>query len=180
MLTIFGKKKLNDNQVANIFVNSIIESVEKGFPDIAGFINDCPEFVRCPKVDPQDYGRFLMVVIAGNFNYIPRHFNNGHDQEIIRRCVQKFSQVFEMESDSFARMIKDYKRYLNRVNMPSKNTIYSMSKGVFYKYNLNDFQEEYFKSLNTPNPIFLKYMDDIMKNYLWNWEEFSEKYKVVA
>ncbi|MFZ6053368.1 hypothetical protein [Halocola ammonii] len=180
MLTIFGKRKLNDNQVANIFVNSMIESVEKGFPEIAGFINDCPQFVRNPNIDPDDYGRFLMIVIAGNFNYIPRYFNQGHDQVIIRKCVEKFADVFEMKTNEFAQLIKEYKDYLKRVNMPSKTTLYAMSKGVFYKYNLNDFQEDYFKSLKTPNPIFLKNLDDMMKNFLWNWDKFSEKYKVTA
>jgi len=34
--------------------------------------------------------------------------------------------------------------------------------------------------MKNPNPIFLKNLDELMKNFLWNWEVFNEKYKVVS
>lgn len=55
-----------------------------------------------------------------------------------------------------------------------------MSKAVFFKYNLNDYQEEYFRQMKTPNPIFLKNLDEVMRHFLWDWEVFNEKYKVVT
>jgi hypothetical protein len=69
---------------------------------------------------------------------------------------------------------------MNRVNAPSKNTLYAMSKAVFYKYNLMDFQDEYFRGMKTHNPIFCKNLDEIMRNFLWDWEAFNEKYKVIS
>ena len=66
-----------------------------------------------------------------------------------------------------------------RVNHPSKNPVYAMSKAMFFKYKLNGHQEEYFRELNTPNPIFLKNMDEWMKNFLWDWTTFTEKYRIV-
>ena len=80
----------------------------------------------------------------------------------------------------FARKTKEYRTFLSRVNYPSKNTLYSMSKGIFHKYELNQFQEGYFKSLNTPNPIFLKNLDEVMNYFLWDFEAFTEKYKVIS
>jgi len=74
--------------------------------------------------------------------------------------------------------VSDYRAFLSRVNSPSKNTLYSMSRGIFHKYDLNDYQEDYFKSMNVPNPIFLKNMNDIMENFLWDWDAFKDKYKV--
>ena len=38
MLAIFGKKRLTENQVANIFVNTTLETVEKGWPLLRDFI----------------------------------------------------------------------------------------------------------------------------------------------
>ena len=58
MLTLLRKKKLTDNQVANIFVNGIIKPAETAFPELAGFINDCPEFTVSPSLEEKDYGRF--------------------------------------------------------------------------------------------------------------------------
>ena len=38
--------------------------------------------------------------------------------------------------------------------------IYGMSKAVFHKYGLNEYQDEYFRRMQAPNPLFLKRMDD--------------------
>lgn len=179
MLSIFGKKKLSDNQVANIFVNTMLETVERGWPEVSAFISDSPEFIKSPDLDEDDYGRFLMIVIAANFCYIPKHFGSGHDSNIIKLSVAKFAEVFDLEVSAFARKVKEYKQFLSRVNMPSKNTIYAMSKAVFFKYDLNQYQENYFQSLKTPNPIFLKNLDEVMRNFIWDWNAFQEKYKVV-
>ncbi|MCB0762006.1 MAG: hypothetical protein KDC12_10830 [Flavobacteriales bacterium] len=178
MFGILGKKKLTDNQVANIFVNTTLEAVEKGWPLVAEFIQDSPEFVRTPEMDTEDYGKFLMIVVAANFSFIPDHFEDGHDKEVLRLCVRKFASVFELEPEQFARKVKEYREFLSRVNMPSKNMLYAMSKGIFHKYDLNDFQEPYFRNLKTPNPIFLKNLDEVMRNYLWDWKAFHEKYKL--
>jgi hypothetical protein len=49
---------------------------------------------------------------------------------------------------------------------------------VFYKYELNQYQDEYFMRENAPNPIFKKNLDDVMRNFVWDWSAFTEKYKV--
>ena len=53
-----------------------------------------------------------------------------------------------------------------------------MSKAVFFKYKLGQYQDDYFAQLNAPNPIFLKRMDSIMENYIWDWNSFFNKYKL--
>ncbi|MFT4678428.1 MAG: hypothetical protein ACI84C_000597 [Flavobacteriales bacterium] len=178
MFGFLVKKKVTDNQVANIFVNTTLEAVENGWPIVADFIQDSPEFVITPCIDREDYGKFLMIVVAANFSYIPEHFESGHDKEILRLCIQKFATAFDLEPDQFARKVKDYRDFLSRVNMPSKNMLYAMAKGVFHKYDLNEYQDEYFGKMRTPNPIFLKNLDEVMRNYLWDWKAFQDKYKL--
>ena len=36
------------------------------------------------------------------------------------------------------------------------------------------FQEEYFKNVNCPNPIFLKRLDNAVVHFMWNWEEVAD------
>ncbi len=180
MLTIFGKKKITSERTAHIFSHNIVETVEKGFKELAGFINDSPEFVKSPNVREEDYGKFLMIVIAGNFSYIPQHFKDGQDQEIIQYCIEKLAPVFDMTPAELGVKVKEYKDFMSRVNSPSKNTLYAMSRAIFYKYDLCACQDEYFSQMNTANPIFLKNLDEFMKNFIWDWEAFNEKYKVIA
>ncbi len=180
MLAIFGKKKLSADKVAQALVHNLVDSAEQSFPDVAGFINDSPEFERNPKVDGKDYGKFLMVIAAGNFAYMPPYFQGGEEREIMQCAVRKLAPVYEMSEAACEQKIKEYRDFMSRVNHPSKNVLYAMSKGVFFKYGLNEFQNEYFRAMNTPNPIFLKNLDEIMKNFLWDWEVFNERYRVVA
>lgn len=179
MITIFGKKKVSDDKVADHFVATTLNVVQEGWPEVAGFINDSPEFIRRPQVDAEDFGRFLMIVIAGNFNYIPQNFDEGHDRDIIRGCVERFAEVLDISPKELAAKIKEYRNFIARINMPSKNTLYGMSRAIFHKYELNDYQEEYFRSLNTPNPIFLKNLNELLTHFLWDWSAFKDKYKVV-
>ncbi|MDH5296698.1 MAG: hypothetical protein OEW26_06170 [Nitrospirota bacterium] len=180
MLTIFGRKKISTEKVGNMFVRTICETVEQGYPDVAGFINDSPEFVRSPNISPEDYGRFLMIVIAGNFAYMPPFFQHNEEEDIIYQCKVHCAPVYGMSLTEFGDKVKEYKDFMSKINSPSKNTLYAMSKAVFFKYGLNNYQEEYFKVMNTPNPIFLKNLDEIMRNFLWDWEAFNEKYKIVT
>ncbi|MDZ4824024.1 MAG: hypothetical protein SH856_11240 [Flavobacteriales bacterium] len=179
MLTIFGRKKLSAEKVAHLLVNNILETAEKGFPDVAGFINDSPEFSRVPCVDGQDYGKFLMILVAGNFCYMPQFFRDGEEREIMNCAIEKLAPVFDLTPDACEQKIKEYRDFMARINSPSKNPLYAMSKAVFFKYGLNDFQEDYFRTACTPNPIFLKNLDDIMKNFVWDWQVFNDKFKVI-
>ncbi len=175
--TLFGKKKLTEDKIANIFVNSILNTVEDTFEDVATAIMADPEFVRQPNIDPTDSDKFLMIVIAGNFNYFSRYFSNTEEQLLKAKITQKLANVFGMNYDEMKNIIASYRDFIYRVNHPSKNTLYGMSKAVFFKYRLGQYQDEYFAKLNAPNPLFLKRMDHIMENYLWNWTAFFNKYK---
>lgn len=179
MLTIFGRKKISPERTAHIFTHNILETVDNGFPDIAGFINDSPEFIRKPNVHPQDIGHFLMIVIAGNFQFIPQHFQEGQDKAIIENCIQKFAPVFDLTPVEFGMKVKEYQDLMCKLNVPSKNILYGMSKAVAQKYDLVDLQDDYFRQMKAANPIFLKNLDEFVRNFLWDWEAFNEKYKVV-
>jgi hypothetical protein len=179
MFAIFGKKKIKEDVVANIFINSVLDTIDKGFPSIVGLINDAPEFIACPNVSENDVDSFTLIVIAANLSFIPQHLNSSKDERVIYQIISKLSLVYDVDQEKFETVIKDYQCYLNKVNHPSKNMLYAMSKGIFGKYGLNDYQDEYFKNMKSPNPMFLKRLDEAMANFLWNWDAFGQKYQIV-
>jgi len=83
-----------------------------------------------------------------------------------------------MSVPEFKTLVKDYRSLLSRLNHPSKNTIYGMSKVIFDKYTLYNFQDEYFKRMQAPNPLFLKRMDEVVENFVWDWDGFFKKYRL--
>ncbi|NNE55608.1 MAG: hypothetical protein HKN32_06285 [Flavobacteriales bacterium] len=178
MLAIFGRKKITESQVADLFVNHTLDVVDQGWPVVREFIIDSAEFAVAPEIEEEDYGKFLMIILAVNFSYIPKHFEAGVDREIIRKSVERFAQIFDITPEEFAKKLKDYKSFLSRVNHPSSKMRYSVPKGIFFKYHLNTYQEDYFQKLNTPNPIFLKNLDEVTRHFIWDWNSFKEKFKV--
>jgi len=172
------KKKLTDNQVANIFINALFDSVDNGFSIIAQWINEDPAFTESPKIDIANNSEFALIVIVGNLSLLESTFETGQAERVEKLIYEKLAKIYEISELDIRNIIKEYRSFINRINMPSKNMIYGMSKAVFFKYHLNEYQDEYFKRMQVPNPLFLKRMDEIMGNYLWNWDAFFKKYKL--
>ena len=178
MFTIFKKKKLTEDQLANFFVNSILSLVEEGFQDVVEIINNDPEFIKTPNISKEDYDRFLLVVIAGNIKLMSEHFDSVKDVRITEKIYRKLGTALSVEPMTLKETIAKYQSWMSRINHPSKNTRYAMSKGVFFKYDLNQFQSDYFRNMNTPNPIFLKRLDEVIHQFLFNWSDIKENYRI--
>ena len=178
MFSTLIKKKLSDNQVANIFINAIFDSVDKGFLEIASLINEDRVFVTSPKIEPTASGEFGMVIIVGNLSFLESTFDADQASRVESLIFQKLAVIYDLEENEFVKLIRNYQSFISRVNHPSKNWIYGMSKAIFHKYKLNEFQDEYFKRMRAPNPLFLKRMDEVVANYIWNWDAFFKKYRL--
>lgn len=178
MLSTILKRKLSDNQVANIFINAIYETVDMGFIEVAQLINEDVAFVKSPEIQADQNNEFALVVIVGNLSFLESTFDADQAGRVERIIFEKLSKMYDMNVLDFTKMIREYQSYISRINHPSKNMVYGMSKAVFYKYKLNEFQDEYFRRMQAPNPLFLKRMDEVMSNFIWNWDAFFKKYKL--
>ena len=67
---------------------------------------------------------------------------------------------------------------LARLLEPADFGVYAMAFAIFDKYNINDFQGELFKRKNKPNPIFISEMKNLIKHFIWNWDEYLQKNKL--
>ena len=178
MLGTILKRKLSDNQVANIFINAIFDTVGNGFKEVAQLINEDVAFVNSPAINVNDHGEFGLIVIVGNLSYLESTFDAEQAGRVEKIIFEKLSKIYNIQEVEFTKMIREYQNFITKVNHPSKNMIYGMSKAVFYKYNLNEYQDEYFRRMQAPNPLFLKRMDEVMSNFVWNWDAFFKKYKL--
>ena len=178
MLGTILKRKLSDNQVANIFINAIFDTVDNGFKEVAQLINEDVAFVRSPEIQDKDNGEFGLIVIVGNLSFLESTFDAEQAGRVEKIIFEKLAKIYDISEADFVKLIRDYQSFITRVNHPSKNMIYGMSKAVFHKYGLNEFQDEYFRRMMAPNPLFLKRMDEVMSNFIWNWYAFFKKYKI--
>ena len=174
MLSIFKKQKVHVQELTTEFVDAFLPTVYEGFPEIAAIINESIEFVECPNIDEQDADRFLLICLAANTMAIQQCFSSEYDQTITRNILEQIALRGEVEYEDLVRAVNDNQKFISKVNHPSKNILYGMSKAIFYKYDLSKHQVEYFRKLNSPNPIFLKRMDEAVECFLWDWEKHSD------
>lgn len=179
MFKIFGKKKIKEDVVANIFVNSILNTIDNGFPEIVGIINEAPEFTSSPELHVNDDTHFTLIVFAANISFISEHIHHSKEDRLTNLIIHKLSNVFDCDQDRLEKVIKEYHCYLTKVNHPSKKMKYAISKGICGKYKLNDYQDEYFRNMKCPNPMLLKRLDEAMDNFIWNWDTFTQKYQII-
>ena len=174
------KRKLTEEQVAVLFVETTFETVEQGWPEIAAFLNESPVFVQRPNLDQEDYGRFLMIIVSANLQLIPKHFDSGVDRQIIQHICSKFALAFGLTPDVFTSKVKNYRSFMKQINRPSKNLVTAMTRAIFYKYHLNQLQEPYFRDMNAPEPNIQRELKSLMAHFLWDWDAFTENYRVSA
>lgn len=179
MLSILTKKKISEDKTATVFVNFLLTLADQGFPEVASFFNEDPEFATHPSVSPDSSSEFLLIVFAGNLKFLSERFPDYQGARMTELILSKLSQALGNDKITLKKTISDYQSFMARVNHPSKNTHYAMSKAIFHKYNLNPHQAEYFRNMNTPNPIFLKRLDEVIAQFIWDWEAFTKKYKIV-
>ncbi len=178
MLGTLLKKRLSDNQLANVFLNGIFEIVDNGFVEVVDLINEDLAFVSSPSIPVDRNGEFTMIVVVANISTLETTFETVQANRIERIIFEQLGSLMGVSANDAEAKVREYQKFMQRVNHPSKNMIYAMSKAVFQKYNLNDFQDEYFRRLQSPNPLFLKRMDQVMINFLWDWDSFFKKYKI--
>jgi hypothetical protein len=172
------KKRISEQRLASIFVSGLVKTVELGFADVANLINDDPDFAISPKVSSSDDNQFLLITLTGNIKLMSDRFEGEQELRVRRAILEQCATLFETDYDTFGTVMREYSDLMMRLNYPSKNILYAMSKAVFVKYNLTDFQTDYFRTLKTPNPLILKRMNEIMANFIWDWDAFLEKHKV--
>lgn len=177
--TLFGKKKITEEKLANAFVNAILELSEQGFPAVAAEINESPEFLVDPKIAGSDDGAFALMVLAANLLEAQRILGPGADRRIASLSISKFAQATGLKNSELEREVQKLQSQMSRLNFPSKNTVYAMGKVLFHQYDLFCFQDTYFREMKAPNPIILKRLNGLMGYFLWNWTEVNEQYKIV-
>ena len=172
------RKKVSEEKVSTLFVNNVLNSVDSAFPDVADLINNDIQLDRKATIGSENQDTFLMIIITGNFLALSEYFEDGQDDRIRDLVIDKLSEVYEVTPEEMAGAVHSMTSFFGKVNFPSKKTLYAMSKSVFHRYGLNEFQKPFFKEKNVPDPILLKHIDEIMEQFLIDWNEFTDKFRI--
>ncbi|MFT4595641.1 MAG: hypothetical protein ACI9UR_000580 [Bacteroidia bacterium] len=177
-LTSLFKKKISEEKVAELFVNISFNAVDTSFAEVAELLNNDVNLITEAQVNPESQDDFLLIVVAGNFHLLDNYFFEGQEDRIKELIIEKLAGVYGLSNAGMQTVLENQLAWFKKINYPSKNTHYAMSRAVFLKYNLNDFQKDYFRKLKAPDPILLKNIDEIMEQFIIKWDTFTEKYRI--
>jgi len=178
--TLFVKKKISQKQLAYNFVHHTLNTVDATYNDFLDAIYNDAELVKYPNLNYKDPSKLCFIIIAGNIKFFERILSSYEEKSLVNSITEQMAEAFDMEFPEMQNKLDEYASFISRVNHPSKNILYGMSKAIFFKFKLGQYQEEYFAQLNTPNPIFLKKIDILMENYVWDWKSIFEKTKLLS
>lgn len=179
MLGLFGKKKIKADELAPNYVHALYEVADQGFEEIAGYINEEKEFEHSPKLSDEENEWFLYIVYAGNLIYLDDFFDKKQADELSLVFMKEISHSIGKDPETAMSILTDYESFLRGLLGQPKNLVKAMSLAIFHKYDLNKYQKEHFQKLNAPSPIVLKELNEMIEYFLWNWQDYLNKYKVI-
>ncbi len=179
--SLFGKKRLKEQHVAKVFVGTINELAEETFPTLSEFLNEVPELMQSPKIKPNQIEWFLYIVFSANLYNLKFHFESNQLNRMRILVIDEFIESLSgRDHDLTLEQINNYEDYISGLDRRLDDLPKAIATAIFNKYGMNDCQVDHFQKMNTPNPIIIKSIEDATKNYIWNWSDLLEKYKMVA
>lgn len=183
MIKFFGllskKNKVKAESVAPIYVALLENVINEGYVEVKEFINKNNNLEGTPDLDDKDIAWFSNIVFLGNMQNLKFYFE---DLEFTRLRALILDEIYrDLNEDSQHLAIErflDYENYFGELMLRHECAITAMAYGVFEKYNINNFQGDLFKKKNKPNPIFFHELKNLLKHFIWNWEDYLKKNKL--
>ena len=173
------KKKIKANVAAAIYVSILNNVIEEGFVEIKDFINNNNNLEDNPNLTDIDIDWFRNIIYLGNLQNLSVFFEE-QDAAVLRGFIldEIYKELAENEQHLAVERFLDHENYFNELLMQNEYAISAMAYGIFEKYNINEYQGDLFKRKNKPNPIFYNELKNLLKHFMWNWEDYLEKNKL--
>ena len=181
IFSLLGKKRLKEQHVARVFVNTVNELAETAFPSVAEFLNEAPELETCPNIKKDQIEWFLYTVFSANLFNLKFYFEAEQLNRMRILVIDEFiTTIQDRDQDIVLEHINIYEDYLKGLDRQFGDLNKAMAVAIFNKYNLSKCQVDHFQKINSPNPIIVKSIEEITNNFIWNWNDFFEKYRMTA
>ena len=183
MINFFGllsnKKKVNAKEAVSIYVAALNNVIDQGFIEIQEFINNNNNLDSCPEIGINNIDWFRNIVFLGNLNEFKLYFEELDIINIRALIIDEIYKDISINDQhlSIERFV-DYENYFQDLVKENESTLSAMAYAIFEKYEINNHQGDLFKRKNKPNPIFYNELKNLMKHFLWNWEDYLQKNKI--
>ena len=174
------KKKIKSNLVAALYVKALNNVINEGFIEIKEFINNNNNLETSPELKEEDIEWFRNVIFLGNIKNLDVCFEEKEVVVLRGFILDEIYKDFDQHEQHLCiERFLDYENYFIDLIKENDSFINAMAFALFEKYNINIHQGELFKRKNKPNPIFLNELQNLLKHFVWNWQDYLEKNKII-
>ena len=184
MIKFFGliskKKRIRSDEMSSIYVAALNNVISEGFVEIIDFVNNNSNLESNPNLLEKDITWFRNIVFLGNIFHLYNYFEES-EASIIRGFIldDLYKELSQNEQNLAIERFLDYEKYFADLMKENEFPVDAMVFGIFEKYEINNYQGDLFKRKNKPNPIFFNELKNLLKHFIWNWEEYLEKNKLI-
>ena len=173
------KNKIKSNVAITIFVRVLRNVILEGFTEVKDFINHNNNLEKSPDLKDTDIKWFNDVIFLGNLSLLEKYFE---ENEVVSLRALFLDEIYkDLDSDENQLAVENflnYENYFNELLAKYETPILAMVYAIFEKYNINNFQGDLFRKKNKPNPIFVSELKNVLRHFIWNWDEYLEKNKL--
>lgn len=182
VFSLFGKKRLKEEYVSKVFVSTINGLALESFPILRDYLNDVPELKCSPQIKKDQIEWFLYIVFSANLYNLKNYFSADQHNRMRILVIDEFIESLQGQAHDevlgHINVYEDYIATLDRSENEGLGKIIALA--IFQKYGLNECQIDHFQKMNKPNPIVIKAISEITENFIWNWDDLLENYKLTA
>lgn len=179
MFGFLKRNKVSRDKLVQIYTDNLFDVIERGFPEVAEFINTEKQFEKSPQIGQADFEWFSYIIYGGNMLNLYQYFDEEEADDLKYKIIAEVAERYTKRDRVVAEdMILEYEKFLTDIQRKTSDVSKTISLALFYKFQLNDYQNEHFQKINTPNPVFFKELNEMMELFIWNWPEFLNKYKI--
>ena len=174
------KKKVKPPMAISIYVSLLKNVISEGFIEIKDFINNNNNLESNPNIHNKDIDWFRNIIFLGNIYNLSSAFEEN-EMIIMRGLIldAMHKNYSETEQPLAIERFLDYENYFKGLLNDNENIISSMAYGIFEKYDINQHQGDLFRKKNKPNPIFFNELKNLLNHFIWNWDDYLAKNKIV-
>ena len=182
MLKFFGqtkKKKIKPSELAVLYSSTLNEVITNGFVEIKDFINENNNLEQNPNISDSQIRWFKLIVFIGNINMLNSFFEEEEVKDLKDLILKQYLLIFNNDSSFSKDEVLNFNKYFKSLSSEHDDILKSMAFAIFDKYKINDFQGDLFKRKMEPNPIFLHELKHLLKHFIWNWDDYLKKFKIL-
>ena len=183
MIKFFGllskKKKVQAKNTASIYVIALNNVIDEGFVEIKEFINNNNNLESNPNISDKAIDWFRNIVFLGNIRNLRLYFEEEEAVKLREFILDEMHKELNDNDQHLAvERFLEYENYFSSLMQEEGSILHAMAYGIFEKYEINNFQGDLFKRKNKPNPIFYNELKNLLKHFIWNWEDYLKNNKL--